>query len=452
MQRPAPNRPGLPAADERWQRARTGAVALMSGRVVAAICGFVQLPIVFRALGAEGLGLWITLTGWLWSSTLLDFGVGYAVQNRVTRLLAEGKAADAAAVARRGLRAMAGVAIAVLAFGLPVAFFGRWGVWFGVQNPSLAAGLPAAVAFVIGAAALIVPLSLATRIATALQATWITGGWTMVASLLGLGGVIAAKRLGLPLLGFIAAGTILPVLPHAMTWLHVGSRLRPRGRATSTGERASSLWRESALFLMPQIGAALLGTLVPTLVTLFAGAIAAATFGVLQRLYGFALQIQATGLTPTWPAYTHAAAVGDGAFARRTFRTTWILTISAFIVPTLLLTPEVPRVVKLWLGASAPAIPHSLLWAVTALYLLQYCGQPIAMLLNGLGRLETLVLAGWAGIAIMLGLSFVLGPTFGAVGIALALIVPYVGLNLPMTAWQAHRALRDLDLAQRVSP
>jgi len=120
---------------------------------------------------------------------------------------------------------------------------------------------------------------------------------------------------------------------------------------------------------------------------------------------------------------------------------TWLVTVAGFALPTLLLTPLVPAFVHVWLGDHAPALPISLLWALSGWHVLQYLGQPQAILLNGTGRLQRLVLLVWLCLSISLWLGQSWGQAWGAEGVILALAVPYALLNLPVITWEAAKAL-----------
>ncbi len=440
----SPSAPTFPAPPgQRWWQ--LGAGALLLGRLSAAACGLVQLPLALAHLGNPAFGLWLALAGLIWTLGILDCGLGFAVQNRITTLVAANRRAGASALVRRTLRWLLLGALAVLAIAAPLIAWGHWPDWFGVTDPTLRAATTPAVAIVFGAAALNLPLALATRLATALQEIWIIGLATALGSLLGLGAVAVAAVLGAGLPGFTLAACVLPLLPHVGVWW----LLRRRHRwlfdaAGATEPDTRGLARESGLFFMPQLGAAFMGSFVPTLVTVFATPAAVAAFAVPQRLYGLALQLHTMVLAPIWPAYAHAAATGDAAFARRTFRTSWAVTAAAFMLPTLLLTPLLPAIVRLWLGAQAPAIAPVLLWTLAAWNLCQFGGQATATVLNGTGRMQSLALLVWVGLAVNLSLAAVLGPRWGATGVVVALGTPYLLLNLPVTAWQARRALREI--------
>ncbi|HTZ20206.1 MAG TPA: hypothetical protein VMC06_04920 [Opitutaceae bacterium] len=437
---PLASPPSVPP-DLRWRRLGVGAGAMLAGRLTTAVCGLVQVPIALAHLGTEAFGLWLAATGFVWTLSILDCGLGFAVQNRLATLFGAGREAEAVALVRRTWQMLAVGAAIVATVGVPIAIWGRWDAWFGVTDPALRAQTHAAVAIAFTAAAVNLPLAFAARVAAALQLMWLTGLWTAVASVLGLAAVATAAWLGLPLAGFMVAACILPLAPHVGTWLHLRRRAAWLRRPTTTPPDLRGLARASVLFFMPQLGAAFIGSFVPTLVVFFAGPIAAATYGVLQRLFGLALQLQNMALLPTWPVYTQAAAASDATFMRRAFRATWMLTALVFVLPTMLLTPWVPAVVRLWLGASAPAISPALLWTMLGWHLLQYCGAPIAMVLNGVGRVGGLAVFGWICLLITLGLCTILGPRWGAAGVIVALAVPYALINLPLTGWQARHAL-----------
>ncbi len=420
---------------------RRAAVALVGARVFAAACGLVQVRLVAEALGPEGLGLWVTLIGALWTATLFDGGLGFAVQNRVTRLYADGREAAADAVIAWANRRLLVSALAVALLGGVVAAVVPWPEWIAIEDRDLATAWRNAVWVITLAAAAVTALALPARLAAARQRLELTGGYTALAAGLGLLATFVAARAGASLTAFAAAGTVLAVLPPALTWWHV----RPRSSSTGAAPReAAGLWPEAGLFLVPQVGAAFISHLVPVLMMFFAGPLAAAAFGVLQRLYGFGLQVQTLALAPSWPAYTDAAARGDASRARSLFRETLILTGLGFVLPLLALTPWVPRLLGVWLGADAPPVSVSLLAWTAAWFALQGGGQAIAVLLNGVGRLKALAATAWIGIAATLALSPWLASRHGATGVVVALLLPYAALNLPLTAREAVRALRSI--------
>ncbi len=441
----APGRPTAEVKDVRWRRMGTGASLLIAGRLTSMVCGLIQAPLIVAQLGPEGFGVWIALTGLLWTLALIDWGTGFAVQNRVGNYLAAGRESDAATIVRFATRRVMRGAVLVVGAGALLNGFDRWPGWFSINDPGLQTQTRLAMGIVIGVAAVVAPLSLASRVAAAVQQTGLTGIWTALGSLVSLAAVLVAGSLNLPLAGFVSASCLMPLVLHAGTWLHLRSRLQwLRGRTSTSELPAPGLWRESFLFWIPQVGAAAIGTFLPILVILFAGPTVAAAFGALQRLFAFALQLQTIVLTPTWPAYTHSAAVGDVAFLRRTLRTTWLVTSIAFVLPLLLLTPTVPSLVRLWLGPAILPITQELLWLMAVWHVLQLFGQPIATFLNAVGRVGSVAASGWLGIGGTVGICFVAGPRWGAEGVVLALAVPYGLVSLPLTAWHARRALISL--------
>jgi O-antigen/teichoic acid export membrane protein len=428
-----------------------GGASLAAGRISSAVCGLIQVPVVLACLGAEGFGLWVALAGLLWTLGICDGGLGFALQNRLAALYAQQREQQAAVLLRRAVLWLTAVGAVLLAAGLPLAWWGRWDAWFGVTDPALRRQLPAAMAILFTAAAVALPLSLASRLAAARQRLWLSGMWITIGSVLGLIAAVSAARLKLPLPAFMAAACILPLVPNAGTWLHFSRELRLDPAAPQTAD-TRGLGKESGLFFLSQTAAALTSIFVPTLVALFAGPVAVAPYSVLQRLYALALQVQGMVLLPTWPAYTRAAALGDATFARRVFGISWVVTLAGFALPVLAFTPWAPGFVRLWLGPHAPELPGLLLWSIAGWHVLQFCGQPAAMLLNGLGRIAPVAMLGWVGMPVALGLCTILGPRWGAVGVIAALAVPYLLLYLPWTGWQAYRALVASDPGKPGAP
>ncbi len=433
--------PGLFSPTHRWRALGVGAVLLIAGRVVVAICGLVQVPIALAHLGTERFGVWVALTGLLWTVSGFDGGIGFALQNRLARQIAQGKQQDAAALARRGLRRLYVVGLAVAVGGGALAVWGEWANWFGISDPGLAAEMPSAVGVAFAAAAISVPLSLATRVAAARQQTWLTGFWSAIAGVAGLIAVSAAAFFHGGLFSFMAAACVLPVAPHAATWFHLRRTGVWLGARAEPDPSDAGLWSESAAFFVPQLGAAFNSSLVPTLMAFFAGPAAAATYGVLQRVFGLVLQLQSLSLQPTWPAYTHAAARGDALAARRIFNASMIGAVACGVATLLVLAPFMSDILRLWLGVMVPDFPLTLLWSVAGWHVVQGLGQPPALLLNGTGHASLVAITGIAGIVGSLGLSLWLGPSWGAVGVVAALAIPYVVLNLPLVTWQAIRVL-----------
>lgn len=436
----------------RAQRIRRGATLLAAGRITSAVCGLVQVPIALGHLGAEAFGLWVALTGLLWSLSILDCGIGFAVQNRLAALLAGRREPEAAALLRRAVRLLAAIGALALLLSLPLLFWGHWPDWLGVTDPVVRGETLTAVGILFVAGAINLPLQFAARVATAAQHTWMIGLWTIVASVLGLGAVAAAAWTGAPLAGFMLAACVLPLGPHVGVWLQLRATQGWMKAGAGTATELRGLGKESALFFMPQLGSVFIGSFVPPLIAFFAGPAAVASYSVLQRLFGLALQVQGLVLMPTWPAYTQAAATGDASFARRTYKMSWLVTVAGFALPTLLLTPLVPAFVHVWLGDPAPVLPISLLWALSGWHVLQYLGQPQAILLNGTGRLQRLVLSVWLCLSLSLWLSQRWGPVWGAEGVILALAAPYALLNLPVISWEAAKALGLIREGEAVRP
>ncbi|CAE6915877.1 O-antigen flippase Wzx [Ectopseudomonas oleovorans] len=70
-------------------------------KILSAFLGLLSVPLLIRVLGVEQYGLWVALTsiiGWL---AVLDFGVGHALKNTVSRAFANDKYIEAQAEAQQ---------------------------------------------------------------------------------------------------------------------------------------------------------------------------------------------------------------------------------------------------------------------------------------------------------------------------------------------------------------
>lgn len=441
----APVPPALPAP-----RLAAGALFLMGGRLTTAACTLIQVPLVLAALGPERFGLWVVATGLMWTLTSFDGGLGFALQNRVAVHLALGRTAAAAALAARGWRWLgtlaAALALAAFALAAGIDFAGLFGL-DALAAREVAPALVVAAAGGLGS----LPLALGTRLAFAVQESWIPGLWSAAASLAALAATAVAAGLGAPPWVFVAASALVCVLPPLAVAQHLRARhawLRAAPNPAESAPPVRAVAAEGAEFFAPQLGAAVIGSFLPVLVATHAGPVAAGAFGVVQRLFGLALQVQTIGLQPTWPAYTHAAARGDDAAARRVYRRALLASaIAAALILGLALA--VRPIVALWLREAAPALPTLLVWSVALWNAVQCFGQPPAMVLNGTGRTRALAFLSAAGLAAAFLLAPLLGPRWGAVGVIAAFAVPYVLGNLPVIYLQAHRALAAIGTPTR---
>ena len=73
-------------AHKREHLIRRSAFSSVIGRVVAAVCMMVQVPLALHYLGTEEFGFWMTITGVMLMLGFADLGLGNGLQNRVAEL------------------------------------------------------------------------------------------------------------------------------------------------------------------------------------------------------------------------------------------------------------------------------------------------------------------------------------------------------------------------------
>jgi len=438
MRPPEPESDKAPRATQAGSL-RLGAGFLMGGRAVTALCGLIQLPVVYRGLSLDDFGLWVALVGLLWTCSSLDGGLGFALQNRLSSALARGQGPEASVTLRTGLLLTLGLSCLVFLCLLILSLSVDWMSWFHLDGALRTKPSVGSLVLLAMAAAMTLPSTLAARVATAVQKTWISGLWTMVSSSL----MLAVVLLIPPSLGGYLAASCLPLLlPGVLTFIHLW--LQETWLRTPSGQHFAwkGLTRESLLFFSPQLGAAFAGAFLPALVAAHAGLQAAAVYGILHRLYSLAQQMLSLALQPVWPAYTHAFTLGQHAQLRALLKKSSLLCGLGFMLPMALGTVLVPTVLRLWLGPSAPVVDATLLWFVCLWNLLMLAGQPPSILLNGTGRLWGVAFTSWLWMLLAWLLASPLSASLGGAGVILALTLAYGAAYLPVVWTQALGILR----------
>jgi O-antigen/teichoic acid export membrane protein len=216
----------------------------------------------------------------------------------------------------------------------------------------------------------------------------LTAAWTAVTNALSLAVIwviCLTEKLspGMALL-VLASGQILP---GGLTQLTVRRRLGWRKIRYSETEAAFEFRKLGLPIALPGLAGAGLNILTPILINYFGGAGACADYGVLQRLFGLALQGHALLLGPFWPAYTDAATNGDTSWIRQALRLSLLVT-AALSATILAASAVMPQVLKFWIGPEASLPAKGFIMLMTLTTITGLFSQTISLFLLGLGRLQ----------------------------------------------------------------
>lgn len=433
------------AAQSRSRAIRLGAQLGVGARVVSVGCTLLQVPLALHLLGAEGFGLWMTLTNAAGILTLGDFGVGLSARTVLAEAAARGQPGAVRTLAARALGRLALIGIAVALLGSVLAWSVDWATVLHVTSPELRRQLPYALTALAILSGLAIPATLGAALAAAFQLTWLLHLGVAIGGAATLALVAAAAWGQASWLTLVLGALALPVLFNIVIGLCV-MRRELRHLPANVAIDASEAQRLTALgrwFFVNQAGAFFMVMGLPLLIAGIAGPIAAAAFNLLQRLFNLVSQTHWMTLSAFWPAYSDARAHGDHAWIRRAHAQSWRLTWLVF-VPAMALLAVVSRTLIAWWVEAPPSLNLPLLVSVAGWFALQLLGQPPALLLNGLGAIRRATLFALAGHAISLIAALVGGRLAGAPGVVGGMILGYALIGLPLTLRESRRELEAL--------
>ena len=396
------------------------------------LCTVAQVPVALHYLGPESYGLWIALMSVYGLLNFVDFGLGVGMQQKMAEAFAQNDARRLRQTFHSGVAALALLGAAGLLAGLPLAWLGDWGRWFGVTDPVLRNQAPAALALIVLGFGLGLPGNAVVRLGGALQLGRWHAVWNATGNGLTLLVVWLITRADAGFLALVAASALLPTVQNLGLWWQLRRRLDWRGPGEGLLPRAEwrGFLRASFLFTFPQFSIAALNWLPPLVISLGAGAGAVTAFNLIQRLLGPLSQGQVILLTPLWPAYTEARLRGDWLWLRRAERRA-LATSLALIAAMGLACASAEPLIRLWVGSAAVPLDPRLIWLTGLWSALLIVGLHYVFFLVGLDRLRALAFhAALGGTAAVAGL-LIGGLQHGAVE-ALALgCIGYAAFGLP---------------------
>lgn len=435
-----------PARAHRSRAVRLGAQIGVGARVVSVLCTLAQVPIALGYLGAEGFGVWMTLTSIAGILTVGDFGISLGAK---TVLAEAGGRNDLAAVrglAWSALKQLCSIGAVLALVGATLAWAVDWAAVFHVSSPVLRQELPWAMTGVAVLGGLAIPTGLGPALAGALQKTWIAHASVAFGGIATLLLVALAAAGGWSWLALVLCSLALPIASNLAIGLAVARRHLPRSDAPHpiAPEETRRLAELGRWFFVSQVGALFMASAVPVFIASAAGPIATTAFNLLQRIFSLVGQTQWMALSAFWPAYSDARSRGDHEWITRGYRSSWRITVVAFLPALVILAVLTPRLVNWWVGETSATISPLLLASTAFWFAVQLCGQPPALLLNGFGRIRRVALFAIAGHVLSLAGMMIGGRMVGAPGVVLGMAAGYIGVGLPIVLLEARRALGEL--------
>lgn len=425
---------------------RTNRLWGLASRAVTMLLGFASVNLALQYLGSQGYGVWlalVTIPGWL---TLLEFGTGPLLRNRIAQASATAATdhmRETLGVAFRFLVAIAALGMVLSLVTLP------WVPWkrllgLGVASSS---NVPAAAWILVTVSVLSLPFAVASHLVVGLQRGYLVEISQMASAVLVVTGLLLLNHI-VPLKNFLFGVLILGVLPQAVAvaffflvfWSRTYCSLCP---TLGRGGRSIGLFLgRQQWFFFGQHASSLVAPLGESLVILhLLSPEAVAQAGVIQRWYLSIAVLQSTLMAPLHPAYAEAVSRGDIAWTRETLarfsRRSWTL-MGLAGVALLFGQPWYTQLVgrgviesDLWLGVMFCLRAHQNAW-----------GGSYATFLTAIGRIERLMLYNWLGAVLYLPFAVALGSVWGSKGVVLGGVLAYTPVAL--SNWlQAGRAIQE---------
>lgn len=423
--------------DARTRRLLVVGAATYFGRMGGALALLIYVPMAREVLDPERFGVWMMLSALLGFFAFADLGLGFAVLNRVTAVLAGDPLRRRSELASELVSAYA----CTLALGLTLLL--AWCAWCALATDAssavgqVSASHRADVVMGLSAFALLFSLNLPASLIQKVQLGAQEGHWVGIAQFaasaltlillpvaLSLGGglaVLVAATLGVQLIVNLAS---------TLWWLrrhHCLELLRPSLCET---RRVRALIGSGAFFFGLQLAGALAFQSDAIVISQTLGPEIYGEFSVVQRLFLLVGAGLAAGMAGLWPAFGDALSRGDLQWARVTLvRALWITGAVALLAVTVLLLAMDVVLVR-WLAASSTP-STALLAALAAWTVVEALGAVCGALMSG-GNLLRLQLAFGATMAVIaFAGKWWATPIWGPTGAVLATLLAYVFVCVP---------------------
>lgn len=427
----------------RWRAVHASAGFGVAARVVSVTCTLAQVPIALRLLGAEGFGLWMTLSSLAGLLTLGDLGLGLGAKTLLAETHGKDDSRAFRILADECQRQLLWLALVVALLGVALTFAIDFAAVFKVTDPTLARQLPVALVGLMAMAGLTLASSLGNVLAASLQLAWLQHLSVALGGFLTLLVVLLCAALHASWLALTLWSLALPAIVNVtiLVWLRLHLGWRGLSAERLAAEEHGKLRRLSRWFLVPQLGSLFMLAGLPAAIAAAGGPFAVTVFNLLQRIFGLVGQVHWMALSGLWPAYSEAHSRGDHLWIRQAYRRSWLVTCAVFFPGLLALAALTPALVKLWVRDNTPAIAPAWLWVCAGWFGVQLLGQPPALLLNALGRIRTVAVYGTLGHLVSFAAMVVGGKLFGPLGVILGMATGYVAVGLPASVIDASRGL-----------
>jgi O-antigen/teichoic acid export membrane protein len=423
----------------RSRKATWTTITAFGGRGLGMLLSLASVPLTIGFLDKERYGAWIligSMLGWL---SIADLGLGAGLMNALSAAHAKDDREDAREAVSTSMLLVSGVA-AALGLVFAAAFpFVPWRAVFAVSEGIGRDELRLTVA-ACGAVFLVgFPLGLVDRIYAGYQEGYVSNYWSMATNVLTVSALVVVVHVGSGLPWLVLGLSVTPLLVRLVNTIHLFTVHRPWLAPSFSAvrlARARPLLAKGGAFLVAQLAALAMWQNDNIIIAQLFGAREVGPYAVAFRLAVTYVGLVSMWLTPFWPAYAEAGARGDRAWIAATMRRTVRIATGASAAAAVGLLLAGPLVIRLWTRSDA-MVPDRALLVPIGLYMvvINWCNAH-SMAMNGLGRVERMMVYGLVAAALNVALSIVLGKLIGVAGVCwatdIASLIPAIGVYVDM--------------------
>lgn len=412
----------------RYRQIASAALSALFGKGTSILVNVAIVPLTVRYLGAEGYGLWITISSAIMMFFVLDIGIASTLTNLISEAYAEDNHHKAASCFATAFWAVIVISATIGLTFLLIWSRLSWVAIFHVQDPTLIAATSRSMAVAIAVFLVALPAGLVTRVLAGYQELHPANLFASAGSILSLVVTIAVVSLRGSLPVLIAGYAASPVVANiaCMVWLCVFHKpwLMPRLQLVSW-RLLRPIFRSGLLFFGIQLGGLVVFSSDSLVISHFLSPTLVTPYSVTWRLMSYIAATQMLFFPALWPAYSEAWARGDRAWIQLTYsrvrKVTFIVLAAGCPVALLFARP----IIQFWAGPSA--VPSESLISLMCLWIVIFAVTTNqSCLLGATGRVAKQAIASVIAALVNLLLSITWVRIMGPPGVLLATIVSYV--------------------------
>lgn len=441
------NEPQLLRSKERYRRALISGGSAVFSRLVWILTLLISVPLTVKYLGPERYGMWMTISSLIALLQFADLGIGYGLLNAVAGASGKDDTDAAKKYISSGFFYLLGLSVLIgIVFGLIYTVI-PWGAVYNVSSAQAIGEAGPATAFFAILFLANIPLSIVGKVQQGYQEGYVDSMWQAMGRILSLIFLLIViwLQLGLPWLVLAIAGTpVLAQLANFIVHFFERPEIRP-SLPYIKRESAYLVLRTGFLFFILQLVISVAFAADTIVLAQIIGPAAVAVYTITFQVFLFIPTLVRVFLHPLWPAYGEATSRGDFQWAETTFSRSLKSSLIVTGLSAAFLALFGGKLIEIWAGPEVIP-PTMLLLSIGVNSVLLYgWGDPVAMFLNGTGKVAFEV--SWAipmAIANIV-ISIVLTQRIGISGVAWGTSISYFLLMfIPTTVFlKSGRASRN---------